>query len=169
MLPPEQDATCECGQNNRNTCLMKIILIILSFWWLADSACVCSWTCHLNILTLWLFCPPPVYLLSCASRPCQYQQLHLLSVMWAAILHRVSVLQAAGRPADPDVASQLPLPAEGKSVMKPQLYVQAYRVKISPALVQKPLEGFPSDGGQDGVDEVEECGHVGEHLKHTHK
>lgn len=26
---------------------------------------------------------------------------------------------------------------------------------------------FPSDGGEDGVDEVEECSNEGEHLKQT--
>lgn len=29
-------------------------------------------------------------------------------------------------------------------------------------------EMFPSDGGEDRVDEVEERGKVGEHLRHTH-
>lgn len=28
-------------------------------------------------------------------------------------------------------------------------------------------EVLPSDGGQDGVDEVQECGQVGKHLKQT--
>ncbi len=45
------------------------------------------------------------------------------------------------------------------------LYVQALRIKICPALVQNPLERFPSDGRQDGVDEVEESCHVREDLK----
>lgn len=46
-----------------------------------------------------------------------------------------------------------------------QFYVQAIRIKIGSVLVQKPLERFPSDGRQDGVDEVEESRHVREDLK----